>query len=360
MNLVLEINQMKKIYTIIALAILTVTGFLTEKTSAQAPEKMSYQAVVRDANNALVSNQEIGMQISILQGSIEGSTVYMETQVPTSNTGGLITLEIGSGSVISGDFTSIDWSTGSFFIKTEIDLNGGTDYTITGTSQLMSVPYALYAKTAGNAFSGDFDDLTNKPQGLGEKLTEVEVDDFVANNGYLTAEVDGSTTNEIQDLQLEGNNLTITSNGSATTIDLSPYLDNTDTQLTEAEVDAYTGNNGYLTSFTEVDGSVTNEIELPAQADQAGKVLSTDGTSPVWVSNVSTQLTEAEVDAYAGNNGYLTAEVDGSVTNEIQDLQLSGNNLTITNNGSATTIDLSPYLDDTDTQLSETEVDNFV
>ncbi|MBU2915692.1 hypothetical protein, partial [Reichenbachiella agariperforans] len=351
---------MKKTYTIIALAILTITGFLTEKTSAQAPEKMSYQAVVRDANNTLVSNQEIGMQISILQGSIEGSTVYMETQVPTSNTGGLITLEIGSGSVISGDFTSIDWSTGSFFIKTEIDLNGGTDYTITGTSQLMSVPYALYAKTAGNAFSGDFDDLTNKPQGLGEKLTEVEVDDFVANNGYLTAEVDGSTTNEIQDLQLEGNNLTITSNGSATTIDLSPYLDNTDTQLTEAEVDAYTGNNGYLTSFTEVDGSVTNEIELPAQADQAGKVLSTDGTSPVWVSNVSTQLTEAEVDAYAGNNGYLTAEVDGSVTNEIQDLQLSGNNLTITNNGSATIIDLSPYMDDTDTQLSETEVDNFV
>ncbi|RJE72039.1 hypothetical protein [Reichenbachiella sp. MSK19-1] len=351
---------MKKTYTIIALAILTVTGFLTEKTSAQAPEKMSYQAVVRDANNALVSNQEIGMQISILEGSIEGSTVYMETQVPTSNAGGLITLEIGSGSVISGDFTSIDWSTGSFFIKTEIDLNGGTDYTITGTSQLMSVPYALYAKTAGNAFSGDFDDLTNKPQGLGEKLTEVEVDDFVANNGYLTAEVDGSTTNEIQDLQLEGNNLTITSNGSATTIDLSPYLDNTDTQLTEAEVDAYAGNNGYLTSFTEVDGSVTNEIELPAQADQAGKVLSTDGTSPVWVSNVSTQLTEAEVDAYAGNNGYLTAEVDGSVTNEIQDLQLSGNNLTITNNGSATTIDLSPYMDDTDTQLSETEVDNFV
>ncbi len=122
----------------------------------QVPESMSYQAVVRDANNNLVTNQTIGMQISIIQDSTMGSPVYVETQIPTTNANGLVTVEIGSGSVISGDFSSIDWSNGPYFIKTEIDLNGGSNYTISGTTQLLSVPYALYAKNSentGNAWS---------------------------------------------------------------------------------------------------------------------------------------------------------------------------------------------------------------
>ncbi|MFT6843268.1 MAG: hypothetical protein ACJASR_002044, partial [Psychroserpens sp.] len=76
--------------------------------------------------------------------------VYVETQTPTTNVNGLVSLEIGTGIVISGDFTTIDWSTDSYFIKTETDPAGGTTYTITGTSQLMSVPFALYAKTSGD------------------------------------------------------------------------------------------------------------------------------------------------------------------------------------------------------------------
>ncbi len=117
---------------------------------AQTPEKMSYQAVIRDASGTLITNQAIGMQISILQTSATGTAVYQETQTPTSNTNGLVSLEIGTGTVISGDFTSIDWSNDTYFIKTETDPIGGTNYTITGTSQLLSVPYALYAKTAAN------------------------------------------------------------------------------------------------------------------------------------------------------------------------------------------------------------------
>ena len=111
---------------------------------------MSYQAVVRDANNALIINQAVGMKIQILQGSVSGTTVYEETQTPTSNDNGLITLEIGTGTIVSGMFVSIDWSSGPYFIKTETDPTGATNYTISGTSQLMSVPYALYAKTSGN------------------------------------------------------------------------------------------------------------------------------------------------------------------------------------------------------------------
>ena len=132
---------MKKLYTFIAVLLMTASTF------AQTPEKMSYQAVVRDSGDNLVSSQPVGMQISILQTTATGTAVYVETQTPTTNVNGLVTLEIGTGTVVSGDFTTIDWSTDSYFIKTETDPTGGSSYTITGTSQLLSVPYALHAKT---------------------------------------------------------------------------------------------------------------------------------------------------------------------------------------------------------------------
>ena len=133
---------MKKIYTLVVALVITASTF------AQSPEKMSYQAVVRDAGNAIVSNQAVGMQLSILQGS---TAVYVETQTPTTNANGLVSIEIGNGSVVSGTFATIDWSLGTYFIKTETDPTGPfTNYTITGTSQMLSVPYALHAKTASN------------------------------------------------------------------------------------------------------------------------------------------------------------------------------------------------------------------
>ncbi|MCC6383714.1 MAG: DUF1566 domain-containing protein, partial [Bacteroidia bacterium] len=108
----------------------------------------SYQAVIRNASNNLVVNQSVGMQISILQGSASGTAVYVETQTPSSNANGLVSIEIGAGNVVSGSFTAINWANGPYFIKTETDPAGGTTYSITGTSQLLSVPYALHAKTA--------------------------------------------------------------------------------------------------------------------------------------------------------------------------------------------------------------------
>jgi len=141
---------MKRIITICAVLLMTASVFLPQQASAQAPEKMSYQAVVRDGSNNLVTSTAVGMQISILQGSSSGTAVYVETQTPTSNANGLISIEIGAGTVVSGDFTTIDWANGPYFIKTETDPTGGTSYTITGTSQLLSVPYALHAKTAEN------------------------------------------------------------------------------------------------------------------------------------------------------------------------------------------------------------------
>ena len=139
---------MKQIKSICAALLMTASMF------AQAPEKMSYQAVVRDGNNALVKSTAVGMQISILQGSASGTAQYVETQKPTSNANGLVSIEIGLGTVVSGNFTTIDWENGPYFIQTETDPTGGTNYTIIGTSQLLSVPYALYAKTSGSSTPG--------------------------------------------------------------------------------------------------------------------------------------------------------------------------------------------------------------
>lgn len=116
---------------------------------AQAPQKMSYQSVIRDASNALVTDAAVGIQISIVQGSPAGAAVFVETHAPVTNANGLASVEIGSGTPITGTIAAIDWSNGPFFIKSETDPSGGTNYTLSGTTELLSVPYALYAANAG-------------------------------------------------------------------------------------------------------------------------------------------------------------------------------------------------------------------
>jgi hypothetical protein len=139
---------MKKIYTLIAAISLSSTLF------AQAPQKMSYQAVVRNTSNALVANSNVGIQISILQGSATGTIVYSESHTSVTNANGLATLQIGSGTLVSGNFNSINWANGPYFLKTETDPTGGTTYSISGTTQLLSVPYALYAENSGSSIAG--------------------------------------------------------------------------------------------------------------------------------------------------------------------------------------------------------------
>jgi uncharacterized protein (TIGR02145 family) len=136
---------MKKVFSILAAVFLTATVW------AQSPNKMSYQAVIRNSSDALVTNTQIGLEVNIRQGTTSGTVVYTETQTPTTNANGLVSIEIGGGS----GFNTIDWANGPYFIETKTDPAGGTNYTITGTSQLLSVPYALYAKTAETITGGD-------------------------------------------------------------------------------------------------------------------------------------------------------------------------------------------------------------
>lgn len=136
------------IFTFIAL-------LLCAGISAQAPEGFKYQAVARDASGNVIASQTVGIQISILQGGISGTPVYVETFSPTTNQFGLIDLEIGKGTFISGSFSGIDWGSSSYFIKIEMDASGGTSYTEMGTSQLLSVPYALHSKTVASITESD-------------------------------------------------------------------------------------------------------------------------------------------------------------------------------------------------------------
>ena len=134
---------MKKIYSLIAGLLLTASVF------AQAPQKMSYQAVIRNSSSALVTSTSVGIKISVLQGSATGTVAYAETQTISTNANGLVSLEIGSGTPVTGTFAAINWASGPYFIKTETDPTGGTIYTIIGTNELMSVPYALFSANAG-------------------------------------------------------------------------------------------------------------------------------------------------------------------------------------------------------------------
>jgi hypothetical protein len=131
---------------------LSLVAFVTISLSSfgQSPEGFKYQAVVRNSSNAILSNQAVGLRMTILQGTASGTSVYSETFSATTNTNGLVNIEIGNGSVLSGTFSTINWANGPYFIETAVDATGGTAYSVMGTSQLMSVPYALYAKTSGN------------------------------------------------------------------------------------------------------------------------------------------------------------------------------------------------------------------
>lgn len=196
---------MKK--SILSIAIAIVISFTS---FAQSPEAFKYQAVTRDLSGNILANQSVSFQISILQGSSSGSSVYTETHSGTTNAFGLINLEIGNGTVVSGDFTIISWGSDLYFVKIEMDETGGTNYQLMGTSQLLSVPYSLNAKTADNVFSGNYNDLSNQP------VIPANTSDLTNDNGFITNadDADADSTNELQSLSFSNDTLSLLNGGS--------------------------------------------------------------------------------------------------------------------------------------------------
>jgi hypothetical protein len=144
---------MKQLTTSIFACLIALAGF------SQAPQRMTYQAVVRNSNDALVQSSPIGMKVTLLQGGVSGAEVYVETHATQTNENGLLNIEIGGGTVVIGTYENgIFWAGGPYFLKTEIDPLGGSNYTITATSELLSVPYSNYSQVSGSlvGFSWDF------------------------------------------------------------------------------------------------------------------------------------------------------------------------------------------------------------
>ena len=223
---------MRKLFTLLVAVLLTASVF------AQAPEKMSYQAVIRNTGGTLVASTQIGMEINIRQGSETGTVVYTETQTPTTNANGLVSIEIGGGA----GFSTINWANDDYFIETKTAVVAPlTTYTITGVSQLLSVPYALNAKTADNGITTAQADAitantakvgitgaqTTKLAGIADgaevnvqadwNQATITADDFIKNKPTIPTAADGSETKVTA-----GTNVTVT--GSGTTA--SPYVVN--------------------------------------------------------------------------------------------------------------------------------------
>ena len=211
---------MKTFIKITILMLMMFSMVFSESLQAQSPEKMSYQAVIRDGSDNLITSSNVGMRIQILQGSEFGAAVYVETHTPATNANGLVSIEIGSGTVINGDFTTIDWSNGPYYIKNEIDPTGGSSYTITGTSQLMSVPYALHAKTA-ESVTGTITETDPVYSGShAANITSTDITNLGNLSGVNTGDQDGSET-----IVSAGANISVT--GSGTTA--NPYVVNATT-----------------------------------------------------------------------------------------------------------------------------------
>ena len=132
------------------ITILTILG-LSIATMAQVPQKISYQALIRDAENEIVANRVITLQIQLVTAN--GDAVYSETHQTATNANGVVSVAIGTGTT-TDDFSQIDWSKGEYYVQTTTDLGAG-EKLVSGASQLLSVPYALYAEKAGNMVEVD-------------------------------------------------------------------------------------------------------------------------------------------------------------------------------------------------------------
>jgi len=281
---------------------------------AQAPGKFTYQMVVRNSNNQLVSNSLVGVRVSILQNSATGNAIYSETQMVSTNTNGLLTMNIGEGTVVYGSFAAINWSAGTFYLKSEIDPTGGSNYSISSTQQLLSVPYALYANEAGNSFSGNYNDLDNLPQ-----IPQVPEDVSAFNNdaGYIT-----------------GTDMQVLLAGLIDRIDsLESFVDSL-ANIVEQCGCGQMPNVCDAPTVTDIDGNVYNTLALGSQCWMAENLRTRhySNGNPIDLGTITSSITPyryypAGDSANVGTYGYLynwVAVMNGATSSELNPSRVQG------------------------------------
>jgi hypothetical protein len=198
---------------ITSLSILFIFLFAFRLNAQTPPNAFNYSAVARNAAGQPIANRTVGIQISILKTSTVGTTVYRENHAVNTDAFGLFNLVIGAGSIQTGSMTTINWSNDNYYLRVGMDANGGTNFLTMGTTQLLSVPYALYAKSAGTVTNSNDNDTsaTNELQALSLKNDTI----FLTNGGFvkLPLSKDTSATNELQTLTISNDTIFLTNGG---------------------------------------------------------------------------------------------------------------------------------------------------
>ena len=326
---------------------------LTLGAFAQAPELINYQAVIRDASGDVVPNQAISLRMSIHQGSTPGTTAYVETHSDTTNSFGLVNLQIGGGTVVSGSLGSVDWGNNIHLIQVEIDLTGGSTYEEISTTQLVSVPYSMHAATASYAPDEDADS-TNEIQSLSINGDTISLSD--GGQIILPAQapnLDNDSTNEIQMLSMSGDTISLTDGGMVILPAQVPNIDNDTTNeliqnvvLSGDSLSIIESNNPYhviLTSFNQRNDVVFLNMRIDSDSLRLNTL---EGQVNAGAYKDSSSSNELQILSISNDTIYLTqggfvvlpaqaANNDNDSTNElITSLSLSGDTLHITEAGS--------------------------
>ena len=285
---------------------------------AQSDQGFNYQAVVQNSDGEIIKDDFVSLRFWILKGNSNGDVLYRESHSAVyTGTEGILSLQIGTGNSDVGDFESIDWSADKHFIRIDLDENNGNDYTQMGITQLMAVPYAMYAFNAGGGASGD--DWGNQT---------VNSDNTISGNGTASSPLSVNTSavnTDNQSLSIDGNQLSI-SNGNTISIP---------TGGTDADADPTNELQSLSVDGSELTISAGNTVTLPSDADA-------DATNELQ----SLSINGAELSISNGNTITIPTggtDADADPTNELQDLSnsKSGDNVTVNiTDGNSTTFNV--------------------
>ncbi len=323
-----------------AIALLTVT---CAQVFAQAPQGINYQGVARGLDGHPIAQKEISIRISVLNGSAEGEAEYAEVHEVRTNSFGLFTLVIGHGTPETNSFNFIGWTTGKKWLQIELDENGGRNFKLMGSQQLMSVPFALYAERSGNGYQAgqgiaiNNNMITNLGDRDNDPLNEtVSSFSFGTDNKLRITDAGGTREADLSGLAGGGQNLAgVLAQGNNA-------ANNTITNLGAPAAASDAATKAYVDAHVDGDNNPTNEIQVLSKSGSILTLSSGGGSATLNDDSPTNELQSLSVQSIDPNTRSLTisggntvnvdiADADSSPTNEAQSLSRAGSNILLSN-----------------------------